>query len=67
MRISKYLIETFKGLQDQEKNHPGRHTQALETLTIFFKDTAETFPERKLPQSQTSTDPTQPRALCATP
>ena len=44
-------MESVKGLQVQWKNHPGRHTQALETLTFFFKDTAETIPERTLPQA----------------
>ena len=44
-----------------------RHTKSLETLTKQFNDTAETFPEGTPPQSQTSTNPTQPRALRATP
>ena len=36
-------------------------------MTTFFKDTAETFTEKILPKAQTSTNPTQPRALRATP
>ena len=32
-RVAKDLIKEVKGLQAQEKNHPGRHTQALVTLT----------------------------------
>ena len=32
-RKSRDLIEEVKGLKDQYKNHPRRHTQALETLT----------------------------------
>ena len=66
-RIARQLIEAVKGLQDQEKNHQGRHTQALETLKMFFKDTVETFPERTPPQTQTSTNSTQLRALRTTP
>ena len=31
--IARDLVKAVKGLQYQEKNHSGRHTQALETLT----------------------------------
>ena len=31
-KVARDLIKAVKGLQDQEKNHPGRLTQALETL-----------------------------------
>ena len=66
-RIDRDLIEAVKLLQDQDKNLPGRPTQAVETLTKQFKNIAETFPEGTLTQSQTSTNPAQLCALRATP
>ena len=62
-RVAKYLIDKVKILQDQETTHRGPHTQALETLTKKFNDTTETFPEGTPPQSQTSTNQTQPCEL----
>ena len=47
--VEKYLIEAVKTLQDQETNHPGRHTQSLETLTKIFSDITEKFPEETPP------------------
>ena len=65
MRVAKDLIKTFKGLQYQEKDHQGCHTQSLVTLTKKFNKTEEAFHEGKLPQAQTYANPTQPGALCA--
>ena len=62
-RVAKDLIEAVEIFQDQETNHMGRHTQAIETLTKIFSNTTEKFPEETLPQAQTSTNPTQPNAL----
>ena len=66
-RIAIYHIKTVKGLQYQEKNHHLCHTKAIVTLAMFFKDTADTFPEGTHPQSQTPTKPTQPHTLRAMP
>ena len=67
MGVSKNLIEAFKLLHYQETTHLVRHTQALEKLTKKFNDTTDTLPEGTPPQDQTSTNPTQPRALRDTP
>ena len=56
-RITKDIIEAVKGLQDQEKNHPERHTQALEAITKISKIQKIYFlkghcPNPKPPQTQ---------------
>ena len=38
-RLAKDLIKSVKVLQDQETNHPGRHTHALKILTKIFSNT----------------------------
>ena len=62
-RVVKDPIEAVKKLQDQETNHPTRHTQSLKTLTKIFSGITEKLPEDTPPQAQISTNPTQPNAF----
>jgi len=66
-RVAKDLIEAIKKLRGLEKNHPGRHTTALEALAKIFKGETEHVPVRAGPEPQTSTNPTQPKEIRTTP